>query len=448
MTPQQIQTELAAIQREQYALAERIAAFVKRIDIPVNNPVVERQNPNYAASDTPGQTIDYSEWQRREEFKYPSITNGSGPDSPYAKTLRNKLMKPKDYEIIAFRATEKSGRGAGEIRKVHPESLDNFLNGEYSLRSGHWEIYQVKRSDGSLWTVGETISHLHSDDPITIDNFTIDNCELYANRNKNESNWALCEYWRKPTAPDWEIVELIGTDQNEICNGKIHKVCPEFTDVNSYLSTGAWAIHAVRRKDGEVFRVGDVVENKNHPGTYGAITMFSAGSASWERGVMYARFIDNEGASCCKELCNIEHYKPRQTFVTADNITVKEGDTIYFRLGGEAIECKAIKGLNWANHYSTREAAERGPVLFVTVDGVEVHDPEDAVYWIDKGGYIKSCVAKRYDKSGEPVYSTHTAALAAYEAWLYDQPVLSLNDIKGQPPQILVDIVKQKMKNR
>lgn len=81
--------------------------------------------------------------------------------------------------------------------------------------------------------------------------------------------------------------------------------------------------------------------------------------------------------------------------------------------------------------------------VFTTADGVEV--PEfTTVYYFDPGNGLIHVGFACAVLSG-PYFSTRTAAEDAYEEWLYDQPVLTINDVIGQLPSVILAIVKKKI---
>jgi len=106
------------------------------------------------------------------------------------------------------------------------------------------------------------------------------------------------------------------------------------------------------------------------------------------------------------------------------------------------------------------EAAKRGPVLFKTADGKPVYKG-DTVYWLETdendnfsgGVWVNENVVRKPLDSALPCgFSTCEAALAAYDAWLISQPVLSLSDIPKAMTftdwEGLKQVVKGKIANR
>lgn len=82
--------------------------------------------------------------------------------------------------------------------------------------------------------------------------------------------------------------------------------------------------------------------------------------------------------------------------------------------------------------------------LFTTADGVPVQEGDTIWFW-QEGFNIEE---RKASLSRVPMfhYSTHAAALAAYNKWLYEQPVLSLNDLRlGMAMEVHENIVKDKL---
>lgn len=349
----------------------------------------------------------------------------------------------KDYEILAFRSTEVHPNAPGAIHKAPFSNTEDYLNSSCSVTSGHWEIYQVKRlSDDTVWTVGDEVQGESSKTKIKAFKIIDDNIFAYG----INGYVGICTGWTKP-APDWEIVEFRATTSNYFdmhentaktgyCNGR--NIDHEGRPLDRMLrgpesvEDGRYTIHAVRSKNGEVFRLGDAISTE-HYGLHD-ITGFR---------------IEGDHLIVVVGTGNLmlEYVRRLQTFTTADNVTVNEGDAVWYRYSdGRACECKALAGLNWANHYSTREAAERGSVLFVSSDGKPVYKGDLVWFWTDH-----SSVSSMSAIAGvEDVFTSRDAALAAYDAWLIQQPVLCLADI---PKAMTMDdweglkqVVKEKLK--
>lgn len=70
------------------------------------------------------------------------------------------------------------------------------------------------------------------------------------------------------------------------------------------------------------------------------------------------------------------------------------------------------------------------PPLFTTADGVEILQGDKFWYWYDDGE-VKEIDTAFHEWKEWPVrrYSTRNAAEKAYNTWLAEQPILSLNDI-------------------
>lgn len=282
------------------------------------------------------------------------------------------LYQEQGYEILAFRATEKHPDKPGCIlsKEETPATFEAFL---HTKDSPYWEIYQVRRrSDDTVWTLDALASI--NDKRGNIVQFEIQEGRMMVRFVAFWYELSLLE--AAGATPDWEIVEFKDTKTGSVyylkedgryAQSELHATgmftLEDMLHDERCVGSGSFSIHAVRRKDGEVFKVGDTIRNKDsNPGVHGTIDKLSLGLFEWSKNIMYACFQDSDGNTNKKELVNIEHYAPPQTLTTADLVEVKEGDTVWFRSGSRVTECKAFKGLNWTNHYSTKEAAERGPV--------------------------------------------------------------------------------------
>lgn len=238
-------------------------------------------------------------------------------------------------------------------------------------------------------------------------------------------------------AKEWEIVEF--HNYTRMSDGrfalsdepKYHRFTAE------YLLLSDAHIHSVRRlSDGEVFTVVDNTVD-------GPIEAFDLrGSRMY---VQYRSAIWGKLSDAAKA----------PSFTTADGVEVLEGYNIWYMNpedGPVPTWCKAEKGLNWDNHYSTKEAAEvayKAAVLFTTADGVAIFNEETEVWsWNDMN--IFSWQLKYLLDPARPWYSTHAAAESAYNKWLYDQPVLTLALVKATAHLSAVELVEleQTVKNK
>lgn len=208
----------------------------------------------------------------------------------------------------------------------------------------------------------------------------------------------------KEPAKEWEIVEFRNTGT---WDGKknimfVRDECGSFGLVDGFRFTedhmlngafgsvkdGQWAIHAVARlSDGTVWKVGDNVINDT--GGTGKITEFRL-----TQGVMTVN------ADC------------------------------YFS-------------------FSLLSRLKRPKPLFYTADDVPCYAGDKVCCWGTLSGPGEMIEAKDWMKP-EHFYSTREAAQAAYDKWLFEQPVLTLNDITqdGFPLEYLETmkrIVKEKI---
>lgn len=251
---------------------------------------------------------------------------------------------------------------------------------------------------------------------------------------------------RQEQPKDYEILAIRATDKHETCAGQIYNI-NSMSDQEGYTCSPAWEIYQVKRlSDDTVWMLGDTICHKSTPYRI-VIDNFHIS----EEGAMFAN-PDNNSALYF-HLNNWKKSQPEKEFTTADGATVNEGDTVWYApRGRRPKKCNAQSGLNWSNHYSTRDLADRP--LFTTVDGKPAYDG-DVIYWTDRIDYIltskinEAPVSVHTDRVAfQYGYSTREAAEAGYKKWLYSQPVLSIDDIAGQPLAVIVDIAKKKIAER
>lgn len=200
---------------------------------------------------------------------------------------------------------------------------------------------------------------------------------------------------RQPPAKEWEIVEFFSTDLNRVhctLNKKTggyysDAVESEFTlsHMLGEIKSKEVTIHAVRRlHDDSIWRVGDSVTNETD-GT-GKITSFN--------------LFDKD------------------TMVVSSDC---------FMLN------RSITMLN------------RPQPLFVTADGVPLYDGDKAWYVDFTHGIITQSLIERCSTPLKH-FSTVAAAQAAYDKWLFEQPVLTLNDVNNiKTIEELKQVVKEKL---
>jgi hypothetical protein len=234
---------------------------------------------------------------------------------------------------------------------------------------------------------------------------------------KGMREWEIVEF--KALSNEW--LDMYETkNKTGFCNlQELDQTGMRLEGMMQHVKEGTHAIHSVRRlSDGEVFTVGDKTDR-------GVIKSFSI--------INEALFVFGDHWDTLLRVLNKEK---AQSFTTADGTHVLEGYNIWFMHPERhpvPTPCKAEKGLNWSNHYSTKEAAEaayKAAVLFETADGQPIFNEETEVWsWNDMN--IFSWQLKYLLDPARPWYSTLASAEAAYNKWLYEQPVLCLNDIKA-----------------
>lgn len=202
---------------------------------------------------------------------------------------------------------------------------------------------------------------------------------------------------RQPAAKEWEIVEFLTTAKHYT---PLQIISRDYSNAGwdqAYFAIrkeGFVEIHAVRRlSDDTIWRVGQTVSYKTYPKLTGVIRLFK-----FSHDELYAEFTDTAGDKCVIAIGNLR--LPQPLFTTADGLLVPEAATVYFwHFERDTIApCVAVDGLNWSNHYSTLAAAQ-----------------------------------------------------SAYDKWLFEQPVLSIADIREvfilMHPEVekLAKFVKDKM---
>jgi len=311
----------------------------------------------------------------------------------------------KEWEITAFRRTAKPGFNAqGEIRNPPAEHIQHYLDTGQSVKSGHWEIYEVKRlSDGSVWKLGDEFS-TNIDGKSTIEHFRISgNFMLIICPIGNIYLSGLI----KPalSGKQWEIVEFRkpGSDWGYSLKNGRYGVYEKWSFENMLhegpysLDGGGLYIHSVRRlSDGEVFTIDDRINFPNRQHSPGG--------------------------------CIIKHF------------TISDGEIFVNNHMNGSPDMRIKDWIKWQ---------DRKP-LFRTADGVDVYDRDTIWYLNYDTGEIaeernpnKYCTPHRH-------FSTKAAAEKAYEVWLYDQPALTLKEVyqwycADQTFEHIVNVVKEKL---
>lgn len=181
---------------------------------------------------------------------------------------------------------------------------------------------------------------------------------------------------RQPAAKEWEIVEFITTAKHYT---PLQIISRDYSNAGwdqAYLAIrkeGFVEIHAVRRlSDDTTWRVGQTVSYKTYPKLTGVIRLFKI---TYDE--LYAEFTDTAGDKCVIAIGNLRLPQP----------------------------------------------------LFTTADGVPRYSGDKVCCWSTLTGPGEMVEAQDWMKP-EHFYSTHAAAQAAYDKWLFEQPVLSIADIR------------------
>lgn len=292
-----------------------------------------------------------------------------------------------------------------ELRKYHEAigtklaSLERHLEADEVLQAPTMKRHtKAISSDGSVMEEGRRYSFLYKG--IAIENVLIQ--EVKSNSIGTDGGDYVVKYIYhvrevKEPAKEWEIVEFYSTELHRVHCKLSNRPETYYSDaVNCFfalshmlfeLKEGQVTIHAVRRlTDGTVWRVGDKV----NVGTYDAIQEINQ---FW---------IETSTIMMCETTGMIVQInalrKPEPLFTTADGVQVPDGATVWFWNSCTEVEERIADSLLIPTmHYSTREAAQ-----------------------------------------------------AAYEKWLFEQPVLTLNDLEfrgltGQHRDELKQIVKDKI---
>lgn len=237
----------------------------------------------------------------------------------------------------------------------HPRYLWNAVSYTYEecVNMGY-SINCVQRfSDNTYWRVGDKTTNgditgfviIGGSMRIMVDNGFSYPLSMITEAAKKE--WEIIEF--KPAKPMYHHSLFLRPNGKYAWGKNIYdNTLDEMLTGEDSVADGSFTIHSVRRlSDGEVFSVGDLVTN----GTGGSAPI---------SGIILSGQAILVSASCFfSQRTLAELVKAPVTFPTADGATVKEGDTVYFLSYGVVTPCTAILGLNWNNHYSTHEAAER-----------------------------------------------------------------------------------------
>jgi hypothetical protein len=316
----------------------------------------------------------------------------------------------KEWEITAFRSTNKH-EYPGVIHAA-PFYFDH-------TPELHYEIYSVRRADGTVWKLGDEIAIEESDHKGTIERFLIIDGVKMGVELKDKLLLTFNLNYLVATPPsgnEWEIVEFRAVDINRnftmtlsddasgYCNSKgCTTGGASFKNMmtgEQSVKSGHYIIGSIRRlSDGELFTIGDRINYPNLQHSPGGCTIEHFTISDGEI------FVNNHqnGTPHTRIKDWIKWRVKQPIFTTADGVPAYEGDTIYWTAG-------------------------------------------DGEGWLS-GGINISELKNQYSRSFPYGYSTRAAAEAAYEKWLYEQPVLTLNDVYaiGQAPGLMKSLVKDKL---
>lgn len=420
--------ELEQISAELVNLTTRVAKIAEAIDVPTLNRHLNADGDHRAADAwlaANPQPVASADWENRA-----SAPRSAGYETKCGHVGAVEIETP--WVIMAYRMKE-NGPYPGVLHHA-PFSFDHSVN-------DHWEIYSVLRTvDSSAWKLADLVQGESA--VTTIKKFSISNDNMFV-YGENGYVSHLCNVKKPAPVRDWEIVEFKG--KGPYHQGETWNLMP-----NGCWSNRSWdwlqqhkrdgcgwaqmsannfesfTIHSVRRlADGAVFTVGEVVSI-----TAGQSAPISAFKIEGDNIVVDLGYPFD---IALKDL-----NKP--LFTTVDGVALfNETDHVFD--GKSVFEVRHALD-NPGEYYSTREAAVNAQIVGTTADGVDVVQG-DTIWFVSHLGIEKSkaCNGVNWPRH----YYTEAAALSAYNKWLYDQPVLSLQDIFNNPQGKWEQIVKDKL---
>lgn len=239
----------------------------------------------------------------------------------------------------------------------------------------------------------------------------------------------------KAPAKDWEILEFRNAEGAKMrripgCSGFQFRIEGDERELvyplNEMIGDKDWPIHSVRRlSDNKTWTIKDKcrVDGK---------TLSIDGFCLVEDGM----FVD-VGLITTPPLSALDLIR-KPLFTTSDGVGIEEGAEVWELANGHISKLTFYKNETYSGElYSSEEAAKKAcKLLFLSADGVEVYEG-DTVYilWVDGKdrytGRISMDPASEVDLDHlrKRSYSTEGAAQAAYEKWVWEQPILSYYDI-------------------
>lgn len=210
------------------------------------------------------------------------------------------------------------------------------------------------------------------------------------------------EFWEEVVEKDYEILSFIHNGQHNVKINIIIKIKNGFLDSDSqklplehYLNASCWNIYSVKRlSDGEVFTVGDKIENGKYKSSITSITLDNLCDS--DVCIETEGFICAYYNNCC--LSCIKHSK-KPLFTTEDGVDIFEGDDCYIIHNWIPLKTKVFSD-DYGNTktvykfvFSTKEAAEE--YILMNKPCLSIKDIQ-SIYVSAKEGWRKNGNQKFY----------------------------------------------------
>ena len=209
----------------------------------------------------------------------------------------------------------------------------------------------IKKYPGSL-NIGEIVTKVERKGVITYENLD------YAFSKNSIENYP--EFWQKVEEKDYEILKFHDgfNEYYKKENGKFTINLQYEYNIDDLLNKKDLKIHSVKRKDGEIFTVGDLVNNPNYP---------SFKIKKFEIGKKNNLIIRSDAGTTCPNFLKLEKSK-QKLFITEDGVEIREEDKYFtvnqdYLIGGKIAGKESVDILNIFKYFSTKEKAEEYVLL-------------------------------------------------------------------------------------
>lgn len=276
------------------------------------------------------------------------------------------------------------------------------------------------------------------------------------------------EFWEEIVEKDYEILSFIHNGEHQVKIDTIIKIKNGFLDSTSqklplehYLNAKCWNINSVKRlSDGEVFTVGDVVDERLSNYKSHTISKFRI---HFNELCIYSV---KGSLNVNLQLCFLNKLK-QPLFTTEDGKDVYENDFVFETINDEKYfkvsftKNSIMTGKNSRKYFSTEKLAQdyinSTKVLFCTEDGVDIFEG-DLVYRVNRAGFFifGNGSGEKMIGKGHDSWIPYSTKETAEEYILMNKPCLSLGEvlnINGRTNRIafkqeLKKLVKKLVKNK